>query len=138
MAVAVEACPYIVLDEDLRIVESSWAAGGRRVGSGCAHGFLELFAGSRSTVLPYLEEARRTSRVVTFPRYFDGFVAAVRIVPDGSTLTVSCEPLCVLDVLTLDGLRASLDTALELLKTTEDAVRRDVIRSSLRVVGGDR
>lgn len=138
MAVAVDARPHAVLDENLRIVELSWAAPNEHFGRGCGHGFIELFSGSRSVILPYLDEARRTARVVTFARHFDGYLAEVRIVPDGRTLSVSCEPLAVLDVLTLDGLRASLDAALELLHEREHALRREVVRSSLRVVGDDR
>ena len=46
------------------------------------------------------------------------------------------ERLCVLDLLTLDGLLASLDSALETLQAREDAVRRDVVRRSLRVIEG--
>lgn len=138
MAVAVDACPHVVLDENLRIVESSSAAHDGYVGPGCGQGFLELFTGSRSIILPYLAEAQRTSRVVRFARYFDGYVAEVRIVPNGRTLRVSCEPLGVLDVLTLDGLRASLDAVVQMLKAREDALRREGVRSSLRVVRGDR
>ena len=138
MAVAVDACPYIVLDEHLRIVESSCAARNGHVGPGCGQSFLELFTGSRSMILPYLDEAQRTSRVMTFARYFDGYVAEVRIVPNGRTLTVSCEPLGVLDVLTLDGLRTSLDAAVEMLKGREVAHRREVVRATLRVVEADR
>jgi hypothetical protein len=138
VAVAVDACPHAVLDENLRIVESSWAGPNGHVGPGCGHGFIELFSGSRSVILPYLDEARRTGRVVTFARYFDGYLAEVRIVPDGRTLSVSCEPLAVLDVLTLDGLRTSLDAALELLSERGETLRREVVRSSLRVVEGYR
>ena len=42
------------------------------------------------------------------------------------------------DVLTLDGLRKSLGTALETLRAREDALHRDVVRSTLRLLDGGR
>jgi hypothetical protein len=137
VAVAVEAIPQVVLDEQYRIVEASPAA---EVGFGRlrGHNLLERFPGSRPLFLPYLKLAQRTGRVVTFAQYFNGYVGEVKIVPTESTLTVSWERLCMLDVLTLDGLRASLHAVLDTLRVREDALHREVARSSLRVVEGGR
>jgi hypothetical protein len=136
VAVAVEAIPYVVLDEQYRIVEVSWAAEAG-VGPLCGQNLLDCFPGSRPLFLPYLKEAQRTGRVVKFAQYFEGYVAEVKIVPAESTLTVSSERLCMLDVLTLDGLRASLHAVLDTLRAREDALHREVVRSSLRVVKGE-
>ena len=73
-----------------------------------------------------------------FAQYFNGYVAEVRIVPAETTLTVSWERLCMLDLLTLDGLRASLHAVLDMLRAKEDALHREVVRSSFRVVQGGR
>jgi hypothetical protein len=135
VAVAVEAVTYVVLDEEYRIVEVSSAAKAG-VGPLCGRNILDCFPGSRPLFLPYLKEAQRTGRVVKFAQYFDGYVAEVKVVPAGSTLTVTWERLCILDVLTLDGLRASLHSVLDTLRAREDALHREVVRGSLSVVEG--
>lgn len=133
MAVAVEGIPYVVLDEELRIVEVGPAAqaGIRPL---CGQRLVDCFPGSRPLFLPYLEEAQRTGRVVEFAQYFDGYVADVKVVPSGSTLTLSWERLAILDFLTIGGLRASLRSVLDTLRAREDALHREVVRRSLRVV----
>lgn len=137
MAVAVEAAPYVVLDDEFRVVETSWPAD---AGVGPLRGqhLLDVFPGSRPLFLPYLEEARRTRRSVKFAQYFEGHVAEIGIFPDARGLTLVWERLCTLDVMTMDGLRASLRQALEKLRAREDALHREVVRSSLRVVEGGR
>jgi len=137
VAVAVEAAPYVVLDDEYRVVETSWAADAG-VGPNRGESLFDHFAGSRPLFLPYLEEARHAGRVVTFAQYFDGYVAEVRIVPGSSTLTVVWEQLCILDVMTMDGLHASLRRALDVLRAREDALHREVVRNRLRVVEGGR
>lgn len=134
MAVAVEAIPYVVLDEDFRVVEAGPAA---QVGTRplCGRHLVDCFPGSR-LFLPYLKEAQRTGRVVKFAEYFDGYVADLEIVPAERTLRLSWERLAILDFLTLDGLRASLHSVLDTLRAREDALHRDVVRRSLRVVEG--
>lgn len=136
MAVAVTELPHVVLDEEYRIVEVNQAA---RAGLGPLLGesILESFPGARPLFLPYYEQARRTGETVEFVQYYDGYVAHLKVVPDGQQLTVYWETLCILDVLTLDGLRASLRTALKTLADAEAALQRDQIRSTLRVVGGE-
>jgi hypothetical protein len=137
VAVAVEGTPYIVLDEEYRIVEISLAA---EAGFAPLRGqkVFDCFAGSRPLFLPYYEEARRTRKVVMFPQYYDGYFMRMRAVPDGSRLVVSWEVLGMLDVLTLDGLQMSIETALKALTDSEDALRRESVRSTLQVVGGKR
>lgn len=137
MAVAVEAFPTVVLDEQYRIVGVSRAAEAG-LGPLCGQNLLDCFPGSRPLFLPYMKEAQRTGRVVRFAQYFDGYVAEWKIVPAETTLTLSWERLCMLDVLTLDGLRASLHNVLDALRAKEDALHREVVRSSLRVVQGGR
>jgi hypothetical protein len=135
VAVAVNVTPQVVLDEHYRIVEVSQAAEAA-LGPLRGRNLLECFPGSRPLFLPYLKEARRTGTVVRFAQYFNGYVAEVKIVPHATTLTVSWEALCMLDVLTLEGLRDSLRTVLDTLQAREAALRREGVRNSLRVVKG--
>jgi hypothetical protein len=137
VAVAVQTAPYVVLDERYRIVEVGQAAEAW-LGPLCGQNLLDCLPGSRPLFLPYLKEAQRTGRVVRFAQYFNGYVAEVKIVPAETTLTVSWDRLCMLDVLTMDGLRDSLHSVLDTLQAREDALHREVVRSSLRVVEGDR
>jgi hypothetical protein len=137
VAVAVEATPQVVLDERFRIVEVNRAAEAG-LGSLCGKNLLDCFPDSRPLFLPYLKEAQRTGRVVRFAQYFNGYVADVKVVPDGRMLGVSWERLGMLDVLTLDGLRTSLRAMLDTLRASEDALHREAVRSSLRVVEGGR
>ena len=136
MAVAVGAEPHVVLDEEYRIVEVGPAA---RAGFTPLLGenILDSFPDSRPLFLPYYEEARRTRQVIEFAQYYDGYVLRVKVVPDKGRLTVSWETLGILDVLTLDGLRASLDSVLQALAATEENVDREHVRQSLRVVAGE-
>jgi hypothetical protein len=137
VAVAVEAAPWVLLDDEYRVVETSWPADAG-VGPHCGQNLLDFFPGSRPLFLPYLKEAQRTRRIVKFAQYFEGYVAEVRIVPDGGSLTLVWEQLGTLDVMTMDGLRASLRKALDTLRAREDALRREVVRGTLRVVEGGR
>ncbi len=136
MAVAVEAVPFVVLDEAFKIVEVSPAA---EAGFGPLRGrnVFESFPGSRPLFLPYYEEALESGDVVEFAQYYDGYVMDMKVVPAGRMLTVYWERLCMLDVLTLQGLSASLFAVLETLEARENALRREVVRRSLRLVRGD-
>lgn len=128
--------PYVVLDEEHRIVE---------VGSAAEAGFapllgeniLDSFPDSRPLFLPYYEGARRAGAVVEFAQYYDGYVIRVKVVPDGSRLVVFWETLGILDILTLEGLCASLDAILQTLAITDETLRREQLRRSLRVVGDE-
>jgi hypothetical protein len=136
VAVAVEAVPFVVLDEAFKIVEVSPAA---EAGFGPLRGrnVFESFPGSRPLFLPYYEEALESGDVVEFAQYYDGYVMDMKVVPAGRMLTVYWERLCMLDVLTLQGLSASLFAVLETLEARENALRREVVRRSLRLVRGD-
>jgi PAS domain-containing protein len=134
VAVAVHATPCVVLDDQYRVVEMNRAA---EAGVGRVWGQdLDSFPDARPLFLPYLKEAERTRRVVRFPQYFEGYVVEVTIEPGEGTFTVTWERLCVLDVLTLEGLRASLAKVLDTLRDREDALRRDGVRRRLRVIEG--
>jgi hypothetical protein len=137
VAVAVDVGPQLVLDENLQIVESTAAA---RAETGAENGqsVLAAFPGSQRVLVPQLERARRTGETVAFPLYLHGSVTDLTVVPAERSLTLSWERICSLDVLTLDGLRASLESALEALQAREDALHRDVVRRSLRVLDGGR
>jgi hypothetical protein len=135
VAVTVTAAPVLVLDEEYRVVEVSPAlqAGfGLRPGESAIDGL----PGSRSLFVPYCEHARRTGDTVDFAQFYGGSVVHVHVVPKEGMLLVSWETLGILDVLTLDGLRSSLRTLVETLTRAEDALRRDRMRRSLRLVGG--
>ena len=137
MAVAVEAVPYVVLDRQHRVVEVGPAAVAG-LGALCGQSVLDCFPDARALLLPYLEEAQRTGEVVEFAQYYDGYVAHMKVVPGGGELTVSWDCAHMLDVLTLDRLRTSLHAVLDALQAREDALRREVVRRSLRVVEGSR
>lgn len=135
MAVAVEALPFVVLDDANRIVE---------VGSAARDGFeallgenvLDAFPGSEPIFGPYYEQARETGEPVVFAEYFDGYVLRLSAVPGPNGLTVTWETLERLDVLTLDGLRASLASVVERLEAEEGRLARERRGVSLRVIDG--
>jgi hypothetical protein len=135
VAVAVEEVPHVVLDDAYRIVEVSPAAE-----AGFAHlrgeSVLDCFPGSSPLFLPYYENARSTGEIQEFVQYYDGFVVQLKVVPRGSELTVFWKTLCTLDLVTIEGLRASLEDALTRLEAVEGELRRERLRSFLRVVEG--
>jgi hypothetical protein len=137
VAVAVGANAFLVLDDAYRIVEVSPAARGI---FGHLHGrdVFESFPDSRPLFLPYYEQARRSGEVVEFTQYYGGYVMKLKAVPAASTLTVSWEKLHVLDFHTLEGLRDSLVTMLDILEARDDAQHREAVRRALRVVQGGR
>jgi hypothetical protein len=137
VAVTVPQASFVVLDERNVIVEVSPAA---RAGFGHLLGCdaFDSYPDTRALFLPHYQRARRTQRVVEFVQYYDRYVSHVVVVPDGNRLTVRWERLCMLDVLTLDGLRESLQVALDTLEAAEEILRRAEVRRSLRVVGGTR
>jgi PAS domain-containing protein len=135
VAVAVGVDAFLVLDEAYRIVEVSPAA---RAIFGPLQGrdVFESFPDSRPLFLPYYEQARRSGEVVEFTQYYGGYVMRLKAVPAASMLTVSWEKLHVLDVHTLEGLRDSLVTMLDILEARDDAQHREAVRRALRVVQG--
>ncbi|HWQ24198.1 MAG TPA: hypothetical protein VNK94_08850 [Gaiellaceae bacterium] len=131
MAVAASHTPFLVLDERDVIVEVGPPAQAQFEHLlGCC--VWESFPGSRELFRPHYERARRTGQPVEFVQFFAGHVARVRAVPAaGGRLELSWESIAVLDVLTLEGLRSSLDAALAILE-------RRCRRNSLRVLEGSR
>jgi hypothetical protein len=65
VAVAVDESPYVVLDEEYRIVEIGHAA---EAGFAPMRGqkVFDCFVGSRPLFFPYYEAARKTKKVVEF------------------------------------------------------------------------
>lgn len=136
MAVAVTEPVVFVLDEDYRAVEMSPAL---QAGCGLAAGdcVLEGLPISRFTFVRACEHARETGETVDLVEYGGGRLLQVGIVPQDDNLHVSWETLGILDTLTMDGLRTSLRSILEILARAEDALGRERVRRSLRLVGGD-
>ena len=136
MAVGDRVGRYIVLDGDYRIVEVGPAA---EAGFGPLLGqvILDAFPDSRALYRPYYEQAKRTREPVEFAQYYDGYVMHVGLEPIGSKLVVTWDTLVMLDVLTLDGLKASMRNALSAISTWEDRLTRQRRRQTLRVVGHD-
>ena len=135
MAVTVAQAPFVLLDEDYRIVG---------VGSAAAAGFgplagrllWECFPGSESLFKPHYERARRTGEPVEFVQFYEGTVARIRAVPTGDQLELYWERLHHLDTLTLDGLRSSIAEAIGLLDDREADMLRREMRGVLHVIEG--
>jgi hypothetical protein len=125
----------VVLDGDDRVVEavSSEQAGIRVLGASSP---LEALPSARALFVPYFERARRTRRLVEFREFVDGRVVEVSVAPDGDRLIVSWRTIDILDVLTLEGLRESLQRIIETLAEAEAQVRRAQRRAELRLVEG--
>ncbi len=137
VAVAVDEPPNLVLDEDYRIVEVGPAAEAA-LGPLRGRNLWDAFPGSRPLFHPYYDKARRTGEPVEFVQFYDGDLGHIRAVPEGSRLLLFWELLHRLDILTLEGLRASLDQALALIEEFDARLRRDRVKSTLRVVEGGR
>lgn len=127
----------VVLDEDYRVVEDGLASQARFAMRRNTSP-LDGLPSSRSLFAPHYERAKRSGKTVDFVQYLDGRVVQVRIVPYARRLVVSCQTLCILDVLTLDGLHASLGSIIEALEEAEEKLRRQRARESLRVIEGGR
>ena len=134
MAVTVEQGQYLVLDEGFRIVEVGPAA---RATFGPVLGEIafEAFPDSEPLFRPHYERAARTGRAVEFATFYNGRVLHLHVTPVGARLVVSWEELVRLDVLTLEGLFESLDTALEAIGTSLTEIDATGRRTRLRVVG---
>ena len=138
-AVAVGESPdlsYVVLDEDDRVVE---------VGPHAPASFMSLlgqnvhdgFPETEALYGPHYERARRSGATVEFAQYSDGHVILVKAVPEERRrVIVSWKLIGFIDVMTLEGLQASLAAALDALVQTEALVRRNRVRGFLRVVAG--
>lgn len=137
MAVAVGPLPFVILDEGNRIVEVGPAA---RAGFESLLGanVLDAFPGSQPVFGPYYEKARRTGQPVEFGQFYEGRALRVRAVPGPRGLTVTWATIGILDVLTLDGLRASLESILDALSDVDHELSREELRRSLTVLKGGR
>jgi hypothetical protein len=135
VAVAVEALPFVVLDDANRVVEVGSAAGAdfeRLLGESV----LDAFPGSEPIFGPYYEQARDSGEPIAFAEYYDGYVLRLTAAPGPNGLTVTWETLGRLDVLTLDGLRASLAAVVERLEVEEVRLSRDRRGAALQVIEG--
>jgi hypothetical protein len=130
VAVAVDEPSVVVLDDCYQVVEDGLAA---QAGFG-----MGLTVASGGVFAPYYERAKRTRETVEFVEYLDGRVMRVTVVPQKDRLVVTWQTLCMLDVLTLEGLRSSLDEVVETLARAEQELRRNAVRGSLRLVEGGR
>jgi hypothetical protein len=128
--------PFVVLDEGDRIVG---------VGSGVEGQFGPLvgsviwdcFPGSEPLFKPYYDSARRLGEQVEFAQFYDGNVARIRAVPrTGDRLELYWELVARLDTLTLGGLVRTLEESLEHLDERHEALQRDALRKSFRVIEG--
>lgn len=135
MAVAENGSPFVVLDDDFRIVEVGPAA---EAGLGSFAGRLlwECFPGSEPLFKPYYDQARERREPVEFVQFYEGTVARIRAVPTGDRLELYWERLLHLDTLTLDGLRSSIAEAIELLNDREADMLRREMRGLLHVIEG--
>lgn len=136
VAVAVDAVPYLMLDEDYRIVEVHSAAP-TRFGSLLGRDLWECFPDSEPLFRPYYEEAWRTGEPVEFVQFYDGRVGRIRATPEGSRLALSWEHVVQLETLTLEGLRSSLTETIAALEGAAPGVAREGSRGRLRLVVGD-
>lgn len=125
----------VVLDEEDRVVEAGPAGQARVSLDGCASALEEL-PSARALFAPYFERARRTGEPVGFAEFVDGRVVQVEVVPGGGRLVVTWHTLCILDVLTLTGLRQSLQVMLDTLAAAEETLRRAEVRAGLRLLEG--
>lgn len=135
MAVTVPQAPCIVVDEEDCIVEVSELAV-PVLGSFLGQNLWDCFLDAKPLYEPHYAKARRTRAPVEFAQYYNGRVMLVKAVPSGTLVTLWYEVVAMLDVLTLDGLRESLDSALAKLSAAEETIRREQVRTSLRLVGG--
>lgn len=136
MAVTVPAdLPFLVLDEDDRIVEvgpSAEAVYEPMLG----HSLWDRFPDAGPLFRPHYRRARRTGEDVEFVQFYRGQVAWIRVVPCGTQIILSWKILHVLDTLTFDGLRKSIADAVALLEEWDRRLRRRRTRESWQVIEG--
>jgi PAS fold len=135
VAVTVTQAPFVVLDEDYRIVGVGPAAAAM-FGPLAGRRLWECFPGSEPLFKPYYEQAREGGEPVEFVQFYEGTVARIRAVPTGDRLELYWERLLHLDTLTLDGVRSSIAEAIGLLDEREADILRREMRGILRVIEG--
>jgi hypothetical protein len=135
VAVAVAEHSVVVFDGEDRVVEAVPSAqAGARLREDASP--LEGLPSAPALFAPYFARARRTGDTVEFVEFVDGRVVRVTATPDGDRLVVSWHTLDILDVLTLEGLRDSLQRVVETLAKVEAELRRTEARRALRVIDG--
>ena len=134
MAVTVGQDQYLILDAEYRIVEVGPAAQAM-FGPVLGELAFDAFPDSEPLFRPHYERAARAGEPVEFATFYNGLVLHLRVTPSDSRLVVSWEEIARLDVLTLDGLFESLDTALDALGTSLVEIDRRRRRDLLRLVG---
>ena len=137
MAVAVLRKPYLVLDEDYRIVEVGPAAAGQ-FGPLVGLDLWACFPDSEPLYRPHYDKARRTGEPVEFVQFYKGTVARIRAVPAGCRIELFWEHIMRLDTLTLDRLATSLSDAIARLTHREAELGDSGPCGTLRVIAGGR
>ena len=128
--------PYVVLDAKdcvLDVSPNAPAPFSSLLGQPVHEGFPRE---TEALYRPHRERARRTGEIVEYAQYSDGHVSLVRLVPTPRVLIASWEIVALIDVMTIEALRSSLDAALRALTEREEAVQRERTRTSLRVIAG--
>lgn len=133
MAVTVEQAPFVVLDEDYRIVEVGPAA---EAGFGPLLGrcIWDCFPGSESMFRPHYERAQRGGQPIELVQYYGGYLTRVEIRPKVGAIRVAWETLSMLDTSSLERLRASLTAAIAAVDERVAELERHRVRASLRLV----
>ena len=137
VAVAVDAVPHLVLDEDYQIVEVGLAAAEAGLGSLLGRDLWECFPSSEPLFRPYYDEAWRTGELVEFVQFYDGVVGRIRATPKGPKLELSWVHMARLETVTLEGLRLSLTETISALEESPPEDAEDQRRGSLRLIVGD-
>jgi hypothetical protein len=134
VAVAVEQDEFLVLDDEFRIVEVG-AAARATFGPLLGKRVFDAFPDSEALFRPYYEHVRETGVPTEFATFYDGVALHLRVAPADGDLLVTWRTLARLDVLTIDGLAASLDHALAAIANVERELQRVRGRDRLRIVG---
>ena len=138
MAVAVERTPQLVLDADYRIVDLGPAVEAE-FGDLRGRSLWEAEPDARPLFEPHFDSAWRSGEPVEFVEFYDGELARVEAVVRDGLLEISWSALHSIDVLTLDGLWASLQEAVAILERHETgAVAAAPDRRHLYAVEGGR
>jgi PAS domain-containing protein len=133
VAVTVFEDRYLVLDDDFTIVEVGPAARAM-FGPLLGRPAYDAFPESERLFRPYYERAVRLQEPVEFATYYNGYALHLEVAPRGSDLVMRWTTLARLDLMTLEGLAASLDQALVAIEDLERRLRRRTARSQLHVV----
>lgn len=135
MAVAVAQHSVVVLDDEDRVVEAVPSA---HAGTGVHEAAtpLEGLPSAGALFAPHFERARKSGAVVEFVEFVDGRVVRATAAPEGGRLVVSWHTLEILDVLTLEGLRESLERIMRTLERAEADLRKAQARHGLRLIDG--